>query len=58
MAGNLSSIHNIGLLREQLNLYLQEVLRVTVKHTPENLGNINQTLNLKDSNTSHEFMGF
>ena len=41
MAGNLSSIRGIGLLREQLNLYLQEILRVTVKTNTENLSNIN-----------------
>ena len=31
---------------------------MTVKSTTENLGNINQTLNMKDADATNELMGF
>lgn len=32
IAGNMSDIKSISQLREQLNLYLQEILKVTIKY--------------------------
>lgn len=53
IAGNMGSIRGIGLLREQLNLYLQEILRVKAEPVVENLGNAgNINLTLKDTKDS------